>query len=73
MEQKTIISAQKVLRSLDKTPVKVMRGDGEVCWQVTFDNSTYNSLLSIISEVANTQIHSAPTIESIVEYHREKV
>ena len=77
MTNKQIVSAQRVLRRLEGTPLKVFREDGQVCWQVTYDNETYNALLDIVATVANTSIqdnYSKPTIyEPIMDYHRDKI
>lgn len=82
MTNKQIMSAQKVLRKLEGTPVKFYREDGEAFWQVTYDNATYINLLDIVSSVANTPIkeqyvYSQPVrdvaYESVVDYHRDKI
>lgn len=64
MTGKHIFEAQKVLRLLDGTPIKV---DGDRKYvQVTYDMETYNSLLSVLFAVANLS-------EQREEYHRTKI
>jgi len=53
-----------------------------VYWQVTYDNSTYSSLINIIETVAKLPIKEYPQLtyssyaqpaSNPVEYHREKI
>ena len=48
-----IMRARNVLRKLDKTPIVLTRGDEVVCFRVTYENDTYNDLLSVIDAVAS--------------------
>jgi hypothetical protein len=83
MTNKQIVEAQKLLRRLDGTPVKVYNEQGEVYWQITYDNATYNSLVNIIEAVAKTPIreyttntNSLPNLyyqQPTTDYHREKI
>ena len=78
MTNKQILNAQKVLRKLESTPVKVYRGDGTVCWQVTYDNETYRDLLNVVTTVANIPVKEPTFVrdtayESVVDYHRDKI
>ena len=74
LTDKQIMKAQRVLRKLDATPVKLTRGDGVICFQVTYDNTTYNELLSVLNDVASEPLRcQAEPIISIADYHREKV
>ena len=85
MTNKQIVEAQKLLRKLDGTPVKVYNEQGDVYWQVTYDNSTYSSLINIIETVSKLPIkeyatYPQPTYPSYaqpasnpIEYHREKI
>ena len=75
MTNKQIISAQKVLRVLESTPI-IMERDKV---QVTYDMETYNDLLGIITDVANTPLkeYGARVIPNTyvqpIDYHREKI
>jgi hypothetical protein len=71
--QKQIVAAQKILRRLDKTPIKLMRADGKVCFQVTYESDMYNDLLNIIETVADTPLYNQTTFDTPINYHREKV
>ena len=82
MTNKQIIDAQKILRSLEGTPTKFYREDGEAFWQVTYDNDTYNALLNIIVAVSRIPIKETyiresyvrdTAYESVVDYHRDKI
>lgn len=70
---KHIIEAQRILKRLEGTPVRVQREHGETVWQVTYDDDTYNNLLTVITEVANTPLREAPIPQAIIDYHREKI
>ena len=76
------MDAQKILRRLDSTPVRVQNSSGQVFWQVTYDNNTYNDLLNVVTAVAKTPIreYSQPVqpiretvYESVIDYHRDKI
>lgn len=81
MTNKQIMDAQKILRRLDSTAVRVSQKDGDVFWQVTYDNKTYNDLLNVVTAVARTPIKEYTPIqpvrdtvyESIIDYHRDKI
>ena len=73
MTNQHIIDAQRVLKRLESTPVKVEREHGETVWQVTYDDDTYNKLLNVITEVAKTPLREAPIPQAIIEYHRDKI
>lgn len=80
MTNKQIMDAQKVLRRLEGTPVKIQNDKGMVYWQVTYDNDTYSNLLNVVTAVANTpikEVYTQPirdiTYESVVDYHRDKI
>ena len=73
MTQKQIVDAQRLLRKLESTPVKVSGVGGKVYWQVTYDNETYKSLLGILSDIAKTPIYTQTQFEMTENYHREKV
>ena len=81
MINKQIMEAQKILRKLDGTPVKVYNDHGEVFWQVTYDDNTYNTLLNILDSIAKTPIkeyynmpsYPQPTYYPPADYHREKI
>lgn len=68
-----IVKAQKVLRKLDATPVKLLRGDGVVCIQVIYENDTYNDLLSVLNSVATEPLRCQVVQEPVDGYHRIKV
>ena len=61
MTNKQIVDAQKVLRRLEGTPVKIQNDSGQVFWQVTYDNETYNNLLNVVTAVASTPIKESYT------------
>lgn len=85
MTNKQIVEAQKLLRKLDGTPVKVYNEQGNVFWQVTYDNDTYSSLINVLEAVAKLPIkeytvYPQPAYSSYTqpdstptEYHREKI
>lgn len=75
------MDAQKILRRLDSTPVRLQNSSGQVFWQVTYDNNTYNDLLNVVTAVAKTPIkeytYQQPArdtmYESVIDYHRDKI
>ena len=82
MTNKQIVEAQKLLRKLDGTPVKVYNEQGNVFWQVTYDNDTYSSLINVLEAVAKTPIKEYTTSTNSLyslyqqpskDYHREKI
>lgn len=82
MTNKQIMDAQKILRKLDSTPVRISNSSGQVFWQVTYDNDTYNDLMNLIVAVSRTPIKEAyikesfvrdTAYESVVDYHRDKI
>lgn len=87
MTNKQIVDAQKVLRRLEGTPVKVQNDSGQVFWQVTYDNETYNNLLNVVTAVASTPIKESytttyvnpnnlppeATVISAMDYHRDRI
>ena len=80
MTNKQILSAQKVLRRLEGTPVKFYGDSGKQYWQVTYDDITYRELLSVVTAVANIPVKEINTqpirdtaFESITDYHRDKI
>ena len=68
MTNKQIFMAQKILRKLDGTPIR-MSGDRKTV-QVTYDMDTYNNLIDVIMAVANTPI--VETYE-LPGYHRDRI
>lgn len=64
MTDKHVLEAQRILRMLDGTPIR-MDGDRKIV-QVTYDYGTYNALLSILFAVANLN-------ERREDYHRNKI
>lgn len=80
MTNKQIIDAQKILRRLEGTPVKVCSDSGQVSWQVTYDDGTYRTLLNLLTTVATIPIKESKetfvrntAYESVVDYHRDKI
>lgn len=83
------MDAQKVLRRLEGTPVRISNKEGQVFWQVTYDNDLYNDLLNVVIAVAKIPIKDINTTtysgaytrdamgnlqpDPVVEYHREKI
>lgn len=61
MTNKQIVNAQKILRQLEGTPVRLQNDSGQVFWQVTYDDKTYNDLLNVIVAVAQTPIKEVQT------------
>ena len=76
MLNKHIVSAQRVLRKLEGTPI-IVKPDNSV--QVTYDYDTYSSLFEILVAVSKEYVAYPepvnPVIQSVpvTEYHREKV
>ena len=77
MTNKQIMDAQKILRRLESTPVRLCSDDGHTFWQVTYDNETYNDLLNVVSAVAKIPVKETfvrdVVYESVVDYHRDKI
>ena len=85
MTNKQIVEAQKLLRKLESTPVRVQNEQGMMFWQVTYDDSTYRMLLKILTDVASIPIKEydytpryvsntvQPSTESVTTYHRDKI
>ena len=78
MTNKQIVDAQRVLRQLEGTPVRVTNDNGQIFWQVTYDDGTYRDLLNVVTAVARipvkeTSIVRDTAIESVVDYHRDKI
>lgn len=73
MTQRQIVEAQKLLRKLESTPVKVFGESGLTYWQVTYDNDTYNALLGIISDIAKTPLNTPTQFDVVENYHRDRV
>ena len=84
MTNKQIVEAQKLLRILDGTPVKVYNEHGDVFWQVTYSNDAYSALVNVVETVARTPIKEysssisslySQTTNSVTtpDYHRDKI
>lgn len=71
MTTKQILDAQKVLRLLDGTPIR-MSGDRKTV-QVTYDMETYNALLGVLMAVSDEEPKNVPTFSTPTDYHREKI
>lgn len=81
MTNRQIVEAQRILKRLEGTPVRIDKEHGETFWQVTYDDDTYNKLLSLVEAVAKTPMKEVnydmspdgnPIISS-TPYHREKI
>lgn len=75
---KQIIEAQHLLRKLEGAPVRLSVENGDNYWQVTYDDSTYRSLVDLVVAVSQLPIKESPVIrdtyyESISDYHRDKI
>lgn len=77
MLNKYIMSAQKVLRRLEGTPI-IVKPDNSV--QVTYDYDTYSALFEVLVAVSKETVKDTDTYSPIVkelpkpeDYHREKV
>lgn len=87
MTNKQIVDAQKILRRLEGTPVRLQNDSGQLFWQVTYDDRTYNDLLGLVVAVAQTPLKESYTttyvnpnnlppeasVISVMDYHREKI
>ena len=83
MTNKQIVDAQRILRRLEGTPVRFTNSNGQVFWQITYDDDTYRSLLNVVGSVASIPIkevhtNTQPTVrdtafESVTDYHRDKI
>ena len=74
MTNKQIIDAQRVLKRLEGTPVRVDREHGQTVWQVTYDDNTYNALLGVIDAVAHIPLKEyLPPYQPPADYHRDRI
>ena len=72
------MDAQKILRRLEGTPIKVINESGNIFWQVTYDDETYRNLLNVVGTVSRIPVKEPTFVrdtvyESVIDYHRDKI